>query len=54
MYAHLSRIGVRPGQSVVAGSLVGAVGATGLATGPHLHFELRLGTAAIDPLTALH
>ena len=53
MYAHLSRIGVRAGQSVVAGSYVGAVGATGLATGPHLHFELRLGTAAIDPLTAL-
>lgn len=53
MYAHLSRIAVRSGQSVVAGSLVGAVGATGFATGPHLHFELRLGTAAIDPLTAL-
>jgi murein DD-endopeptidase MepM/ murein hydrolase activator NlpD len=53
MYAHLARVGVRPGQSVVAGSLVGAVGATGFATGPHLHFELRLGTAAIDPLTAL-
>ena len=53
MYAHLSRIGVAYGQSVVAGSYVGAVGATGFATGPHLHFELRLGTAAIDPLTAL-
>jgi murein DD-endopeptidase MepM/ murein hydrolase activator NlpD len=53
MYAHLSRIGVSIGQGVVAGSYVGAVGATGLATGPHLHFELRVGTAAIDPLTAL-
>jgi peptidoglycan hydrolase-like protein with peptidoglycan-binding domain len=53
MYAHLSRIDARAGQSVVAGSSVGAVGATGFATGPHLHFELRLGTAAIDPLTAL-
>jgi murein DD-endopeptidase MepM/ murein hydrolase activator NlpD len=53
MYAHLSRIFVRRGQSVVAGSTVGAVGTTGLSTGPHLHFELRLGTAAIDPLTAL-
>jgi murein DD-endopeptidase MepM/ murein hydrolase activator NlpD len=53
MYAHLSRISVGRGQSVVAGSIVGTVGATGLATGPHLHFELRLGTAAIDPLTAL-
>jgi murein DD-endopeptidase MepM/ murein hydrolase activator NlpD len=53
MYAHLSRIFVRAGQSVVAGSSAGAVGATGLATGPHLHFELRLGGAAIDPFTAL-
>jgi peptidoglycan hydrolase-like protein with peptidoglycan-binding domain len=53
MYAHLSRIAVNAGQSVIAGSLVGAVGATGFATGPHLHFELRLGGAAIDPLTAL-
>jgi peptidoglycan hydrolase-like protein with peptidoglycan-binding domain len=52
MYAHLSRIAVTSGQAVVAGSYVGAVGATGFATGPHLHFELRLGTAAIDPLTA--
>jgi murein DD-endopeptidase MepM/ murein hydrolase activator NlpD len=53
MYAHLSRIAVSQGQGVVAGSLVGAVGSTGFATGPHLHFELRIGTAAIDPLTAL-
>jgi murein DD-endopeptidase MepM/ murein hydrolase activator NlpD len=53
MYAHLSRIEVRRGQWVSAGSRVGAVGATGLATGPHLHFELRLRGAAIDPLTAL-
>jgi peptidoglycan hydrolase-like protein with peptidoglycan-binding domain len=53
MYAHLSRIGVSYGRSVVAGSFVGAVGSTGFSTGPHLHFELRLGTAAINPLTAL-
>ena len=53
MYAHLSRIGVSTGQGVVAGTPVGAVGSTGFSTGPHLHFELRMGTAAIDPLTAL-
>jgi peptidoglycan hydrolase-like protein with peptidoglycan-binding domain len=53
MYAHLSRIDVRVGQQVVAGSRVGLVGATGIATGPHLHFELRLRGAALDPLTAL-
>ena len=53
MYAHLSSIRVSPGQWVQAGSPVGGVGATGVASGPHLHFELRLAGAAIDPLTAL-
>jgi peptidoglycan hydrolase-like protein with peptidoglycan-binding domain len=53
MYAHLSRIDVGSGRSVVAGTSVGAVGSTGFATGPHLHFELRLRGAALNPLTAL-
>jgi murein DD-endopeptidase MepM/ murein hydrolase activator NlpD len=53
MYAHLSRIDVRLGQRVDAGSRVGLVGATGNASGPHLHFEVRLRGAAIDPMTAL-
>jgi murein DD-endopeptidase MepM/ murein hydrolase activator NlpD len=53
MYAHLSRIEVRVGQPTTAGMEIGRVGATGFATGPHLHFELRLRGAAIDPLTAL-
>src|ERR1044072_8788258 len=52
-YAHLPRITVRPGQCVVAGNLIGRVGATGHATGPHLHFELRVGGAAVNPLTGL-
>ena len=53
MYAHLSRVDVELGQRVGAGARVGLVGATGQATGPHLHFEVRLRGAAIDPLTAL-
>jgi murein DD-endopeptidase MepM/ murein hydrolase activator NlpD len=53
LYAHLSRIGVNQGTWVTAGSAIGRVGATGVATGPHLHFEVRLGGATIDPLTAL-
>jgi murein DD-endopeptidase MepM/ murein hydrolase activator NlpD len=52
-YAHLSRIGVRRGDCVTAGDAVGAVGASGHATGPHLHFELRVRGAAVDPLTGL-
>ena len=51
MYAHLSSIAVRRGQRVATGTLVGRVGSTGLSTGPHLHFELRLRGAALDPAT---
>ena len=52
-YAHLATIAVRPGQCVGSGALVGRVGSTGNATGPHLHFELRLRGAAVDPLSGL-
>jgi murein DD-endopeptidase MepM/ murein hydrolase activator NlpD len=53
MYAHLSKINVRPGQPVTTANVVGLVGATGDATGPHLHFEVRLRGAAVDPRPAL-
>ena len=50
-YAHLSRIGVRKGQSVEQGALIGAVGSTGASTGPHLHFEYLVRNQHQDPLT---
>jgi murein DD-endopeptidase MepM/ murein hydrolase activator NlpD len=53
MYAHLSRIGARRGQWVPAGGRVGRVGSSGLSTGPHLHFEVRVRGAAVNPLPAL-
>ncbi|MFN3377459.1 MAG: peptidoglycan DD-metalloendopeptidase family protein [Burkholderiaceae bacterium] len=51
VYAHLSRIDVRKGQSVEQGQTIGAVGATGWATGPHLHFEFRVNGVHQDPQT---
>jgi murein DD-endopeptidase MepM/ murein hydrolase activator NlpD len=53
MYAHLSRIDVRVGVWIGEGVRVGLIGATGDATGPHLHFEVRVRGAAVDPLRAL-
>jgi peptidoglycan hydrolase-like protein with peptidoglycan-binding domain len=53
-YAHLSRITVRKGAWITTGTRVGRVGASGEASGPHLHFEVRVRNAAVDPLTALH
>lgn len=53
MYAHLSRIDVRLGVQVGQGVRVGLVGASGDATGPHLHFELRVEGASVDPQRAL-
>ena len=48
-YAHLSRATVTPGTWVAAGTRIGAVGATGFATGPHLHFEVTIRGANADP-----
>ena len=49
LYAHLDTVAVGPDDEVEAGEVLGAVGATGRATGPHLHFEARIDGVAVDP-----
>jgi murein DD-endopeptidase MepM/ murein hydrolase activator NlpD len=54
LYAHLNSIapGIRPRARIAQGDLIGTVGMTGWATGPHLHFELKVNGAQVNPLTA--
>ncbi len=49
-FAHLSRIAVASGQRVRKGELIGFVGSTGRSTGPHLHYEVRVGGVAVNPI----
>ncbi len=49
-YAHLRSANVKPGQQVEAGALIGAVGSSGLATAPHLHFEVLVKGTPVDPI----
>lgn len=49
-YGHMSRLNVFNGQQVRKGDLIGYVGSTGRSTGPHLHYEVRIGGAAVNPI----
>lgn len=48
-YGHMSRIAVRPGQTVRKGQVIGYIGSSGLSTGPHLHYELYRNGVAVNP-----
>lgn len=52
-YSHASRLDVAEGQSVAPGDVIGAAGASGRVTGPHLHFVIRKDGQPIDPMTVL-
>ena len=53
LYGHQSSIAVAPGQRVSRGQVIGYVGCTGLCTGPHLHFEVRVQGTPVDPMQYL-
>jgi len=54
LYGHCSRLIARPGDRVRQGQVIALVGSTGLATGPHCHFEVRIGGRPVNPLRYIH
>jgi murein DD-endopeptidase MepM/ murein hydrolase activator NlpD len=53
LYCHLSALGVANGQAVGLGQVIGALGESGKATGPHVHFEVQVDGTSVDPATWL-
>lgn len=54
LFGHMSRVYVTKGQSVTRGQVIGAVGSTGQSTGPHVHYEVHIGTTLVNPLEYLN
>ena len=53
-YGHMNSLNVKEGQYVKAGDNIGTVGSTGVSTGPHLHFELRIDNRRVSPIDYLY
>jgi murein DD-endopeptidase MepM/ murein hydrolase activator NlpD len=53
-YAHLQKVAVTRGQEVQQGEVIGTMGNTGLSTGPHIHYEVRIGSEVVDPAKYLN